>query len=525
MPTGFFAETGRYELEVDLGRDPLPDDVEVLIGDTPADLLVRRGRAFYPFDVGFNAGFLSICLVRSARVIASIDVLVDPDQAKLTREDYAELLADITQSTLSLYRLGGLSIPASSAASGVRAALVTLDLIRSGFDDLERAICRVADQPNRRLASTKRRVDVLRARGVDDRALAQAMRSRDGRLATTAEKEACPRLVAALHGQWVPSLSEAHRHDEADVYENRAILGFLIWLEGTLGSVHRRLETGAIGLAPGLTAVWAGRLQDWRRRVGALRRRDAFQGLKPDAALRSTSVFRLQPDYSRLFRLMARIKSGLGAGAEATPLVPLERTFELYEIWCYIRLLLAAAELHPSSRQQVANLLKGMDSPNLLGTTLLSGKASTLLLAENLSLTYQRRFGPTADPSGCRTYLIDAVPDIVIARDDAAGRSAGIVILDPKYRGGASLLDGLRDLHVYRDAIRNDDGVALTRAAAALAPRPFPYSESAIWDGTPTPGVVAARPGHDADVFKRMLRNATVALNEATVAAGEAMHK
>lgn len=515
VPPGFFAETGRYELEVTLGHGRLPDDCEVLIGDVPADLVVRRGRAFYPFDVGFNAGFLTICVVRAARVLISTDVLVDPDQAKLTREDYAELLADITQSTLSLYRLGGLTIPASSAASGARAALVTLDLIRSGFDDLERAVCRVADQPNRRLASTNRRVDVLRARRVDDRALAQAMRSRDGRLATVAEMTACPRLVGALHGQWVPSILEAHRHDLADVYENQAILGFLIWLDGTLGSVSRLLEAGTIDLPPGLTAIWTERLQNWRRRVSGLRRRDVFQGLKPDPALRSTSVFRLQPDYARLFRVMARIKSGLGAGGEATPLMPLERTFELYEIWCYVRLLVAAAELYPSSRREVTDILKGLESPHLLGTSLLSGDPSTVSLGDGLFLTYQRRFGPKADQSGCRTFLIDAVPDIVISRNDAAGRSAGIVILDPKYRNGASLRDGLRDLHVYRDAIRDEEGLALTRAATALAPRPFPYKEDAIWDGTPAPGVVPARPGHDADVFKRLLINATARL-EAT---------
>ena len=48
----------------------------------------------------------------------------------------------------------------------------------------------------------------------------------------------------------------------------------------------------------------------------------------------------------------------------------------------------------------------------------------------------------------------------------------GLVIFDPKYRAGASLLDGLRDMHVYRDAILNHSGARLVKAAVALAPRP-----------------------------------------------------
>lgn len=488
--------------------------VDVLISDIPADLVIRRGRAFYPFDIGFNAGLLGISLIQSGRLVASIEVVVDPDRAKLTREDYAELLGDIARSTLSLYRLGGLSIPAPSSASGARSALVTLDLVRAGFDDLERAVRRVADHPSRRLASTTRRVDVMRARRVDDRALTHAMRSRDGRPATVAEAKARPRLVAAMSGHWIPSILERHREDEVNVYENRAALGFLVWLETTLGGVHRRLEAGTMDLAPPLVAVWMERIKDWRRRIGLLRRREIFRDIAADPILRSTSVFRLQPDYARLFSVMARMRSGLGVGAEATPLVPLERTFELYEIWCYIRLLLAVGDSLPSARKPIANLLKGVDAPHKLGFSLSSGTASTLSLGPGLSLTYQRRFTPTPDASGCRTALVEARPDVVISRDDPSGKCVGIVILDPKYRRGSSLLDGIRDLHVYRDAIRGAKGTGLTRAAAALSPRPFFFQEDDVWNGTPAPGVLTVRPGFDPDVFRRMLSNALLKLDD-----------
>ena len=62
-----------------------------------------------------------------------------------------------------------------------------------------------------------------------------------------------------------------------------------------------------------------------------------------------------------------------------------------------------------------------------------------------------------------------------------------VVIFDPKYRAGASLLDGLRDMHVYRDAIVDSDGARLVRAVAPVAaPRrtkaaALPLSAAEAW--------------------------------------------
>lgn len=506
-PEGFFVETGRYEFDVSISGAAPPDQATLIVNGARIDQVTIRGRAFYPYEVGFHAGRLDITLLDGDRLIGAVEIEVEPERAKLTRDDYADMIADLARSTAALYRLGGLTMPSPTAASGPRSALVLLELVRACFDDFERASLRVLKHPNRRLSSGTKRTPVLRAKRADDRALLRAIRSQDSRRATPDEARSAPRLVHALQGRWVSMLNERRAEDEFDVYENRAILGFLVWLDRAIAGARQRLEA-TDELSASQLLVWLQRTRAWSRRLGILRRSPAFHGLVADPVLRSTSVFRMQPVYARLFTLMARIRSGLGVGVDAVPALPLERTFALYEMWVYVRLLLAVSLRFPSSRASVRKLLQGIDAPHRLGSLLYAGTASTLQLTPDIALTYQRRFAPVPDAEGCRTRLIEAYPDITLARIDEAGRCTGLVLLDPKYRRGASLLDGLRDLHVYRDAIRAADDRPLTMAAAAIAPRPFPFDESLVWAGLPAPGVIAVRPGQIGDVFDVLLENA-----------------
>lgn len=507
-------ETGRYEFEVEFEVAP-EGEISLIVNNARVEKTTVGSRSFYPFDVGFYAGSLELVVLEAARVLHTLTLEVDPDVAKLTRQDYAEMLADLARSTTALYRLSGLGMPAPVSIDGTRSSIVFLELVRASIDELERAILKVAAHPNRRLAETYHDAPILRVRRADDQALARAVRSRGARPATSLEQQSLPRLVSALGGRWVAALRERRAVEEFDVYENRAVLGFLCWLGPALGAARAKIESDAT-IALTQSVVWLDRIRGWSRRIDVLRRNPAFQGLRPDPVLRSTSVFRMQPEYARLFTLMSRLRSGLGGVAQVVPALPLERTFALYEMWVYVRVLLAASQRFPASQDRVRHLLRGLASPQQLGASLSTGHASTLHLAPDVTLTYQRRFAVTPDAEGCQTGLIEAVPDIVLSRTDAGGQCIGLIVLDPKYRGGASLLDGVRDLHAYRDAIRAPDSTPLVLAAAALAPRPFEFDETKLWAGAPYPGVVKARPGLPGDLFQDLLENALKRLSSAS---------
>ena len=511
VPPSFFVETGRYELDVEFEASLDSGEALLLVNDARIERTTVGGRSFYPFEVGFYAGLLDIVVLQGARVLHAFTIEVEPERAKLTRQDYADMIAELARSTAALYRLSGLGMPSPVTASGPRSSIILLELVRATFDEFERAARKVLVHPNRRLTESYRRTSILRIRRADDRTIQQAVRSRKVRPATSTEREALPRLVGALGGRWTPYLHERRAVEEFNVYENRAILGFLNWLGSAISAARRKLEADG-AFTPHQLAVWLDRINGWTRRVDALRRSPAFHGLTADPILRSTSVFRMQPEYARLFTLMSRLRSGLGAGPHAVPVLPLERTFILYEMWVYVRFLLATFHRFPASREQIQGLLKGLDRPDQLGNALCSGGASSLQIADDVALTYQRRFATTPDAEGCRTGLIEAVPDITLSRVDEGGRCVGLIVFDPKYRGGASLLDGVRDLHAYRDAIRSEGSKPLVVAAAALAPRPFDIDESALWAGAPYPGIIRARPGLQGDLFDGLLDRALIRL-------------
>jgi hypothetical protein len=513
VPRGLLAETRSYEVDVDLDGNRLPDDCTLTLNDIPLDRLIRGRTTLFAFNMDFYAGDLRIAITRGTRVLWSADVQVDPDIAKLTRDEYAAMIAETAQATLALYRLSAVTTPTTATAAGVRSDLVTHELIRTNFDAFDRAVSRIADQPLRALRSISVPTDIMRARRVDDRAIATALRSGRSRAATTAEAIAAPRLVGALGGRWIPQIAETRRHDRLDVYENCALLGFLRWLDGILADLARRLATtGLQDVSPAVRSLYADRISRWRARISALSRRGLFAGLAPNPALYATSVFRMNPDYAAAFSAMSRMRSGLGTGTTATPAVPVDRTYQLYELWCYVGILSAAAERFPASRHKVAKVLRGYQSPSHLGIALSRGDVAEISLDSHLSLAYQRRITPNPSPDGAKTLLVEVVPDISIARRSSTGECEGLVIMDPKYRAGASLLDGLRDMHVYRDAILDSAGRRLVKAAIALAPRPRGLPEATSGLPSDRPGIVCVRPSHDPAVFARALDAALRAL-------------
>jgi hypothetical protein len=198
----------------------------VTINDVPLDQVTRHGEIIYPFQTEFFAGDIRIAVVSAGEILASGMVQVDPDKSKLTRDEYAEMVAGVARATTALYRFGLVTLQSSTDAIGVQSEIVTLELIRANFDGFERAVSRIADQPVSNFHSTLFTVEIMKARRVDDRALNRAIRSGQTRSATELEIKAAPKLVTALGGRWVPAIEERRRQERTDVYENRALLGF-----------------------------------------------------------------------------------------------------------------------------------------------------------------------------------------------------------------------------------------------------------------------------------------------------------
>lgn len=416
------------------------------------------------------------------------------------------MIADIARATLALYRHSAVTVPASASTSGTQANIVTHELIRTNFDIFDRAIGRIANHPVRLLRSYSKDTSILKARRVHDRAIGSALRSGRSRKATASEALAAPKLVGSLGGRWIPLIQETSRQETTDIYEHRAILGFIRWLDAKLARIFADLSrTSSEELSPITREVYCDRISQWRSRLAAAMRRSVFTGITADTSLYATSVFRLHPQYATAFSAMSRMRAGLSTARFIAPAVPIDRTYQLYELWCYVGLLSAVSQRFPISRKMIADILKACVSPNLLGFTLSRGNDTEIPLDDYRQLTYQRRISTTPSKDGARTLVVDAIPDVCISRRSTTGICEALVILDPKYRSGASLKDGIRDMHVYRDAILDPGGNRLVNAAVALSPRPSglpPFPANFPLD---RPGVMALLPTSDPNTFARLL--------------------
>jgi len=504
VPRGKITENQVLEITVFLNGEPVQPDLELLINDIPTPRLSRRGRALFLFETDFFAGDLRVAVVQNRKVVAATEVVIDPEKTKLTREEYGSLVDEISRQTQALYRMGRVTMPTKAGLSARRNYILTLELIRVNFDNFERAVTRISSQPLRSLATTTRKASAHQIQRIDSEAINQAIRSKTTRMATKAEVLRVPNLVKALGGRWSPTFVEKRRHETLSVYENRAILGFVRWLRSTLATLSARISS-EVDLPQYAVNIWEDRITKWRHRLTTLEKGNLFSDLVPTSALHATSVFRMHPDYSTAFSAMMRIRSGFAPGATEVPAMPIDKTYKLYELWCYIGILVAAAERYPDSREQIMQVLEGLDGSRTLGTVLLSGELGSISLRDGLSITYQKRISPQASPDGLRTGLVEAIPDISLVRCNESGRCEALTVLDPKYRAGRSLNQGIKDLHAYRDAILDREGSRVVRAAVVLAPRAQGFPDSTGPWPSNEPVVVSARPKHDPELFENLL--------------------
>lgn len=484
-------EGRKYEIWGVLSGEPIGIYHSIVLNDSLLNCFFRSGRAYFLYEPGFFAGTINLDIWRDGKILASLETTIEPNLAKITRQEYYEMIADLASFTKSIFRFCGVTVPAATSFNSRGNNLITLELLRLNFDQFHNAVRRIQKQPMKVLKTHVTRREILKASHISERAIDDGLARGQFRTATIQERLAAPLLTTSLRGQWLPEVWETKPHETTNIYENRAILGFLRWLNMALSRFVTALDSPDLNVSDSVLESWKTRIRRWKIQLIELSKSDLFRELPFDGTLRSTSAFRLHPDYSAAYTAMARIRAGFGDLAAYSPKVGIDQTHRLYEMWCYFGILSAALEKFPMACTEISKFLRSAEDRRQIGASMLQRVGEGLNLTESLVLTYQPRFSKTSREDGARTTLVDCVPDIVISKRDHSGQCAGLVVVDPKYRVGASLTDGIRDLHVYRDAIVGSTGARLTKAAVVLAPRSgkvtsiLPTDHPYIWRSSP----------------------------------------
>lgn len=462
---------------------------DLLIDDVPLEALRTRDPrvARWRWTPGFHAGIVEAVLRIPGTGTVRFDITTDPDLRKLTRDDFDTMVREILEDTFALFSLSAFR-KGISRQPGVRPPpLARLEFLRSRADEIEEAVAAILRKPRHFLKAeqvTVRSHQVIRATGPE---ILRSFRSGVIRR----EAGTASRLPAVLQGCLPEKITVRRRQNSIDIAEHRQIKACLrswaSWLSSIADVLNR---SGAAGDSEVLTAAghWASRARRIARRLNSA----AGSGWMSDvgdgpATLQMSSLFRNDPVYHRFYRLWQDMNLGLAALFGDFLQMPLARTFELYELWCFLRLLRAAVqEYDPGS----LNLHDLFITDTAGGATIAAG-AITVNVGQERVICFQRQYREYwIEPDGEGSFSRNMVPDIVLAADKAGNPDRQVIVLDAKYRINDGLNDALSSIHTYRDAIVQEVGSGHVEGTVTAAYLLTPYipSVGAEFTSTPMPG-------------------------------------
>lgn len=468
-PGSAIYETGRYVFELSECDDAA--DADLLIDGVALEALRSRtpGLARWRWTPGFHAGLVEAELRLPGRAGRRIEIVTDPDRRKLTRSDFDAMIREVLEDTFALFSLSSFRTGVGRG-TGIRPpAIARLEFLRSRIEALETVVAEISRRPRRVLRAEDHVLPYHQARGASGLEILKSLHM--GRVLS--EGAGPSRLPASLKGFLPARVRMRRRRSSTDIVEHRqmaaCLRGWASWLSAAaeqLGKAAARPDQDA-----DQAARWASRCGRLSRRLNLLADTGPFGEAGTAAATLTLSpVFRNDPAYGRFYRLWQDMNLGIAAVFGDFLNLPLARTYELYELWCFLRLLRASAEVFDTPDMDLAPLFSADASG---GVTLASG-AVTLSIGEGWKLCFQRRYREFwSEPDGQGSYSRIMTPDIVLVRPPDTGEKAGrLIILDAKYRIEDGLNDAIGSIHTYRDALvqGSDGGQSAVIAAYLLAP-------------------------------------------------------
>ena len=522
IAAGSVRETGSYLFELrDSGETAGAD---LLIDDAPLEALrstdPRKSR--WRWSPGFHAGTVEAELRLPGSGTRRFEIVTDPDLRKLTRSDFNEMVREILEDTFALFSLSGFRKCVARGTGGRPPAIARLEFLRSRVDELEIASRAVARNPRRMLTSEDTAVRYPRAVRATGTEILRSFRS--GRILPETWKPS--RLPPSLNGFLPERIRLRRRRSSLDLAEHRQMASCLrawsSWLTAAADLLEHSATAGTGDVERNQAGrTWAARCRLLARRVGRLTELPPFaeSGESPPRLVLS-SVFRNDPVYRRFFGLYRDINLGIAAVFGDFLGMPLARTFELYELWCFLRLVRAATDEYGATDLDVGNLFISDASG---GVTVAAG-AVTVSVGSGWKLCFQKQYREFwLEQDGRGSFSRAMKPDVVMVQDEAAGENnSRLIVLDAKYRIDDGLNEALNSIHTYRDALvrESESGDIEGVVTAAYLLTPYLPGVKEEYRKTPLPGrlfhpeyrrsfrfgATTLRPGMTADDLRAAVR-------------------
>lgn len=519
VPPGAVREGASYLFELRDSDDALAADL--LIDDVPAEALRSRQPrvARWRWQPGFHAGVVEAVLRVPGTGTRRFEITTDPDLRKLTRDDFDAMVREVLEDTFALFSLSAFRKGIARQPGNRAPPLARLEFLRSRADAIVTAVEAIARAPRHFLRAEEVTVPAHRASRATSLEIIKSLRS--GVIRT--ETARLSRLPAALQGRLPAQITLRQRRNSVDISEHRQIKACLkswaAWL-ARIADVLARTDAPDDLESASTAGSWAIRARHVARRLNDA----AGSGFMAEvgegpALLRMSSLFRNDSVYQRFYRLWQDMNLGLAALFGDFLNMPLARTFELYELWCFLRLLRAAVEEYGPAGVDLSSLFLG----NAAGGVTIAAGAVIVPIGGDRVLCFQRKYREYwVEPEGVGSFSRDMVPDVVFSAPASGITGRRVIVLDAKYRINDGLNDALNSIHTYRDALVQEAESERTEGIVTAAYLLTPHVPSLKDDfkDTPVPGrlfhpqyrenfrfgAVTLRPGMSAEDLLSCLR-------------------
>ncbi|MFZ7018691.1 DUF2357 domain-containing protein [Pseudomonas aeruginosa] len=450
IPSGSIREASSYLFELRDSDDALAADL--LIDDVPVEALRSRQPrvARWRWAPGFHAGSVEVALRLPGVGVRRFEITTDPDLRKLTRNDFDAMVREVLEDTFALFSLSAFRKSIARQPGNKPPPLARLEFLRSRAEEITQTIAAINRSPRHFLRAEQVTLPFYRAVRATGPEIIKSFRT--GRIRTETSRPS--RLPAALGGRLPVQITIHQRRNSVDIPEHRQIKACLrswaAWLSGiadVLAKIGRAEDPELLTTA----GSWAIRARHIARRLNDA----AGSGFMTEvtdspAMLQMSSLFRNDPVYHRFYRLWQDMNLGLAALFGDFLQMPLARTYELYELWCFLRLLRAAVQEYGSTGVDLSNLFV----TNAAGSVTISAGAVIVSVGPDKVLCFQRQYREYwVEPSGEGSFSRIMVPDVVLAGTGFGSLGRQVIVLDAKYRINDGLNDALNSIHTYRDAL------------------------------------------------------------------------
>ncbi|GLO13492.1 hypothetical protein PPUJ20028_20730 [Pseudomonas putida] len=487
IPSGSIREASCYLFELRDCDNAIAADL--LIDDVPLEALRSRHLtvARWRWTPGFHAGSVEVSLHLPSKEVSRFEITTDPDLRKLTRNDFDSMVREVLEDTYALFSLSAFRKSIARQRGSKPPPLARLEFLRSRVEEITQTISAINRSPRHYLRAQQVTVPSHRAVCATGPEIIKSFRS--GIIRTETNQPS--RLPKALGGRLPAHITIRQRCNSVDIPEHRQIKACLRSWAAWLSSVADMLaKVGRNGDSEILTTAgnWAVRTRYMARKFNDATSSGFMTEVSDSPAmLQMSSLFRNDPVYHRFYRLWQDMNLGLAALFGDFLQMPLARTHELYELWCYLRLLRASVQEYGTTGLDLNNLFV----TDAAGGVTISAGAVTVSIGSDKTLCFQRQYREYwLEASGQGSFSRAMVPDVVLAGTGFGSPGRQVIVLDAKYRINDGLNDALTSIHTYRDALVQEAESGKIEGIVTAAYLLTPHAPALSFDfkSTPVPG-------------------------------------